>query len=205
MKRLIRKARLPILKDSFKPYEYDYIDIGLQTVNVADIIGMTDSRVDEYNNDWTPKNENDERWLYQKMLVENGQTMEPVPLVKTPDGKYFPAGDGNHRVSVAKVLGLQTIDAYVSVMIPVSENIDEQWQEYAVDRYEELNILNDRYKEMSKQVASKREEAMELKNMDIYTDFINELYALGDEISELDRQLLEDEKNFKQQLIQEYM
>lgn len=204
MKRLIKKATVPTLKDFYVPYEYDYIDIGLQNVDVNKIVGISSGRNDEYNSDFTPKDENDPRWLYQKELVESGEQMEPVPLIKMPDGNYVGNGDGSHRISVAKVLNLSTIQAQVSVMIPSSEGIDEQWKEYSKDKQKEINDLSQQYKNMQSQIEQKREEAFESGDETEYEKFLEEYYDLGSQISELDEQLIEEEKIFKQNLIEQY-
>ncbi len=95
MKRLIKKARIPCERDFYdNPWDYDFIDVGLQTVSVNDIVAMTTGRNEEYNSDWTPINKDDSRWLYQKNLIDNGGEMEPIPLIKMPNGQYCGNGDG---------------------------------------------------------------------------------------------------------------
>lgn len=196
-KRLIKKATLPILSNYYDSFNYDFIDIGIQTVNVDDIIGMTDSRVDEYNDDWTPKNENDDRWNYQKSLVESGGQMEVIPLIKTPDNKYFANGDGNHRISVAKVLRLSTVQANVSVMISNEEAINEKWEKHAKDEITQLDNMSLKYKEMLKKLPQMQDE----RSYKDYKIFLNEMTDLSEKISELDHKLLEEEKQFKLKMI----
>ena len=36
-------------------YIFDFVNLGIQTVEVDKIIGLDNGRVDEYNDDWTPK------------------------------------------------------------------------------------------------------------------------------------------------------
>lgn len=206
MKRLIKKiSKVPTLNDNYDSLEYEFIDIGIQTVNVNDIVGMCNGRNEEYNEDFTPKNENDERWINLKNLVEEGDTFPPIPLIKTPDGTYYGDGDGSHRISIAKTMGLQTVEAKVSVMIPNSLNIDEQWKQYAKDKINKLNELSEQYKNELKQTDKVREEAYLNNKFDEYEKFLFDLNELGDEISELDEEIRNKEQKFKEDLIKEYI
>lgn len=94
----------------------------MQTIQVSDIIGLSSSRVDEYNDDWTPKNKDDSRWNYIYRRFKQGDFIAPIHVTKTPDGKYFIDGDGNHRASVAKVLEIPTLEAMVFEMVPLQED-----------------------------------------------------------------------------------
>lgn len=203
--RLKKTATVPTLSDFYVAYDYDYVDIGLQTVDVDKIVGISNGRNDEYNSDFMPKDENDSRWLYQKELVESGGKMEPIPLIKMPDGNYVGNGDGSHRISVAKVMNIPTIQAIVSVMIPTDEGIDEQWEKYSAEKKQEIDILSDEYKSMGKQIEQKRNEAFESGNELEYEKFLEEYYSLGSTISDLDEELRDEEKKFKQDLIEQYI
>ena len=44
------------------------------------------------------KNPDDERWQYQINLIKSGQQMEPIPLIKMPDGNYIGNGDGSNVI-----------------------------------------------------------------------------------------------------------
>jgi ParB-like chromosome segregation protein Spo0J len=52
-----------------------------------------------------------ERWLSVAMRCQAGRSLPPVELVLV-DGCYYVV-DGHHRVSVARALRLDAIDAYV--------------------------------------------------------------------------------------------
>lgn len=205
IKRLRRISSVPTLQDFYVPYEYDYIDIGLQTVEVSKIVGISNGRNEEYNSDFSPINNEDPRWIYQKDIVENGGVMEPVPLIKMPDGNYVGNGDGSHRISVAKVLNLATIEANVSVMVPAEDGIDEEWQKHSEEKRKQLDDWSNEYKQMSKQVEQKMNEALESNNMDIYNEFMEKYYELGDKISTLDHELIDEEKIFKKEFIEQYL
>ena len=131
--------------------------------------------------------------------------MEPVPLIKMPDGNYVGNGDGSHRISVAKVLNLATIEANVSVMVPAEDGIDEEWQKHSEEKRKQLDDWSNEYKQMSKQVEQKMNEALESNNMDIYNEFMEKYYELGDKISTLDHELIDEEKIFKKEFIEQYL
>ena len=195
-KRLVKQGSLPTLTDFYPEYynEYEFKNIGVKDVKVSDIIGGNINRANDYNADWTPINENDERWIYQKELIENGGTFEPVDLIKMPNGKYVVSSDGHHRVSVAHVLGLDTIPANVSVMVPFSDDEDPLQQEK--DKYSELKK---EYKKVRKQYDELYEETYfsdeeidgnkekELEKLSLQLDQIN------DEMDKLEKDIIQKE------------
>ena len=195
-KRLLKQASLPTLTDFYPEYynEYEFKNIGVKDVKVSDIIGGNINRAEDYNADWTPINENDDRWIYQKELIESGGTFEPVDLIKMPNGKYVVSSDGHHRTSVAHVLGLDTIPANVSVMVPFSDNEDPLQQEK--DKYAELKK---EYKKVRKQYDELYEETYfsdgeidgnkekELEKFSLQLDQIN------DEMDKLEKDIMQKE------------
>jgi hypothetical protein len=206
MRRLIKKARIPCERDFYdNPWDYDFIDIGIQDVLVNEIVGMSSGRNEEYNEDWTPIDKNDSRWEYQKNLVENGGELEPIPLIKLPENisinSYIGNGDGSHRISVAKVLKLKTIPAYVTIMILKENGINTSWEQFARDDINKLNELNNQYKELQKGFNKIQDDAWETGDKTEYNKLIKEMNELGSEISNLDHILTEKEKEYKKKLI----
>jgi hypothetical protein len=203
MKRLIKQSNIPCERDFYdNPWDYDFIDIGLQDVPVNEIVGMSSGRNEEYNDDWTPKDPEDSRWLYQKNLVENGGQMEPIPLNKLPNNQgYISAGDGNHRISVAKVLGLQIVKANVNIMVSKDDGINESWQEYAKDDIAKLNELSKKYQELQRRFPKVQDDAWETGDETEYKKLTKEMDELGKEISELDHALIDEEKEYKRKMI----
>ena len=123
MKRLIRKAQLPSIDDcNYNPLDYEYKNLGVQMVDVNKIVGL--DRADEYNDDWTPKKKGF-RWEKLYKGYQNGDNIPPIRLLKTPTGDYYVNGDGNHRISVVKCLGLNQISANVIEMVPKKDNVGE--------------------------------------------------------------------------------
>lgn len=136
MKRLIKKAALsPEQYISNYPNGYEHVNNGITLVNVNDIIGMSAGRSDEYDNNMKPIGEPDDRWkrLYNRAKQEgNLNFVGPIHLVKVPDeDKYFIYDDGNHRLSVAKELGIETIEAEITILVPKGSNeeIEKQMEE----------------------------------------------------------------------------
>lgn len=174
MKRLIKKANVPTIDDFYNSLEYDYEDLGLQTVKVSDIVGMSYPRNEEYNDDFSPKVK-DDRWIYQYELVQNDESIEPISLIQMPNYKYVIDGDGNHRLSVAKVCGLEYIDAYVFKMINHIDNVKKNDNDFKLEK------LKNRYNE----IWNKLRNDYDLTKQEI-TNLENELYQLGDKIEEIE-------------------
>jgi hypothetical protein len=85
--------------------------LGLRTVPLDAIAGSVD-RPREFDRRFRPRsNRGRERWQRVDLAVRRGAALPPVELYKVGD-VYF-VRDGHHRVSVARVMGRDTIDAYV--------------------------------------------------------------------------------------------
>jgi hypothetical protein len=208
MKRLIRKARLPVIEDLYDRHDYDTVDIGIETVNVLDIIGLSDTRVDEYNDDWSPKDKDEFRWNRLYKGYQEGDNIEPIPLIKTPDGTYFPDGDGNHRASVLKILNVPSVRARVRVMVPKKENINQQWEEYSQDKYNKLYNMEAKYRQMVDVYNDLMDKAFETGSQEdnkAYKNYEKELDELANEMNQYDEDLRKEENDFKQNLLNQYL
>ena len=89
-------------------------DIGLQNVKLKDIIGSV-GRADDFTSDFLPLRDEDiHRWAQVKTAMTSPASagVPPVHLYKVGDA-YFVL-DGNHRVSIAKQMGMDEIEAYVT-------------------------------------------------------------------------------------------
>jgi nucleotide-binding universal stress UspA family protein len=87
---------------------------GVQTIPVAAIVGSV-GRYADFTRSFLPKNPKDEeRWARIMTLVSDpsGGGLPPIEVIKVGD-VYF-GQDGHHRVSVARALGAESIDAYVN-------------------------------------------------------------------------------------------
>jgi hypothetical protein len=86
--------------------------LGLQTVPLEAIVGTVD-RPREFDRRFRPRsNRGRERWQQVDLAVRRGAAMPPVELYKVGDMHFV--RDGHHRVSVARAMGRDTIEAYVT-------------------------------------------------------------------------------------------
>jgi hypothetical protein len=86
---------------------------GLRTVPIEQIRG-SEGRTNDFDRDFNPlKNHTQERWLGIAKARQRGRVLPPVSLVQLGD-LYFVL-DGHHRISVARALGQQQIEARVTV------------------------------------------------------------------------------------------
>lgn len=86
----------------------DSRDLGLQTVPLEKIVGSS-GRYLEFDLSFRPRRGPSERLL--RIAGADGDDLPPVALVKVGDA-YF-VEDGNHRISVARANGNDTIEAFV--------------------------------------------------------------------------------------------
>jgi hypothetical protein len=87
-------------------------DAGLQVVPLESIVGTVD-RAADFDRGFRPTSPRlRSRWERIAAAQRRGEALPPISLYKVGD-LYF-VRDGHHRVSVAKSLGRQDIDAYVT-------------------------------------------------------------------------------------------
>jgi nucleotide-binding universal stress UspA family protein len=105
------------------------VNRGVQNIPLDSIVGSV-GRYSDFSRTFLPKNPNDEeRWARVMTLVTDpsGGGLPPIEVIKLGD-TYF-VQDGHHRVSVARQLGAQTIEAYVnevSTKVPLSPDSDPE-------------------------------------------------------------------------------
>jgi hypothetical protein len=84
---------------------------GLQTIPINKIMG-SEGRYSDFDINFLPiKNYNRSRWLNIEVAKLKEMNLPPILVYKIDD--YYFVRDGNHRVSVAKELGQEFIDAEV--------------------------------------------------------------------------------------------
>lgn len=87
--------------------------VGIRLVPIHQIRG-SEGRQADFDADFRPlSSHNMHRWLNVATAQLKGMTLPPVDLIQVGD-IYF-VQDGHHRVSVARALGRQTIEAHVLV------------------------------------------------------------------------------------------
>jgi hypothetical protein len=85
---------------------------GVQTVRIEQIRG-SENRSDDFDIHFNPVHaRNKERWVNVAMAMLEDVGLPPVELIKIGDS-YF-VRDGHHRISVARSLGQEEIDAVVT-------------------------------------------------------------------------------------------
>jgi hypothetical protein len=88
------------------------VDLGLQVVPLDAIVGTIDRAVD-FDRGFRPTSARlRSRWERIAAAQRRGEALPPVSLFKV--GELYFVRDGHHRVSVAKSLGRNDIDAYVT-------------------------------------------------------------------------------------------
>jgi nucleotide-binding universal stress UspA family protein len=85
---------------------------GVQEIPLDRIVGSV-GRYKDFTRDFLPKRASDaERWARVKAAVIDMRGMSPIEVYQI--GEVYFVKDGNHRVSVARQLGTDTISAYVT-------------------------------------------------------------------------------------------
>jgi hypothetical protein len=90
-------------------------DLGPRTVSISQIRGSgSEGRCRDFDADFRPlKTHNESRWLGVAAARQRGVKAPPVSLTQVGD-IYF-VEDGHHRISVARALGQEKIEAVVTV------------------------------------------------------------------------------------------
>jgi hypothetical protein len=89
--------------------------LGLQTIPLESIVGTVD-RSREFDREFRPTSGRPrDRWQRIAAAMRRGQAMPPIEVYRVGDLHFVK--DGHHRVSVAKALGRDTIDAYVTEVL----------------------------------------------------------------------------------------
>jgi nucleotide-binding universal stress UspA family protein len=105
---------LPYDEVSSKLRAVSQTNIGLQQVPLKNIIGSV-NRTSDFDRKFRPLHDDDSsRWANVKtaMISPHAVGVPPVSLYKIGDA-YF-VMDGNHRISIAQEMGLDSIEAYVT-------------------------------------------------------------------------------------------
>lgn len=108
-----RKPNRLLELDSFKNPEcaLNRHYVGVQSVPIERIQG-SEGRLEDFDRAFNPLHERSRsRWLNVASIRLSGVALPPVELIQSGD-IYF-VRDGHHRISVAKALGEQYIDAEV--------------------------------------------------------------------------------------------
>lgn len=100
---------------------------GIQEIPLKAIVGSV-GRSGDFTRDFMPiKDTSEERWAKVKAAFVSSTGVPPIEVYKIGDA-YF-VRDGNHRVSIARQLGNETIEAYVTEVqtrVPLSADDDPE-------------------------------------------------------------------------------
>ena len=97
---------------------------GLKLVPIEKIRGSL-NRYNDFDSDFRPLQEyTEERWITIAVAHSRDESLPPVELVELDD-TYF-VTDGHHRISVAKLMGQQEIEAEVIVWHKANRDTSEQ-------------------------------------------------------------------------------
>ena len=170
--------------------------LGLQTVPLENIRGSV-GRFDDFNNAFLPKKDFlKERWQNVEIAMMEGKT-PPVELYQV--GEDYFVVDGNHRVSVARQVGMIAIDAYVTQFTapgdPKASNIDaifiESERSAFLEKSGRSNAQKSQeiiftcpgcYETLSKQIEEYRQGKQKQKSQEYtfdqaFADWYEEIYA----------------------------
>jgi hypothetical protein len=87
-------------------------DLGTQRIPLDSIVGTVDRRRGEFDRSFRPGSETRARWERIAAARKRGEEMPPIEVFRIGDLHFVQ--DGHHRVSVARALGDQEIDAHVT-------------------------------------------------------------------------------------------
>jgi len=128
------------IKRLIKPKSETYI--GMKAIDIQLIIG-SEGRYKDFNRTFLPKKEFiRNRWENIDKAHLQSVILPPIKLYEI-SGSYF-VRDGNHRVSVAKMQGVRSIDAEVirlDTEIPLSPEMTQTEMKKAVINYEKDHIF----------------------------------------------------------------
>lgn len=103
------------------------VDRGLQEIPLDAIVGSV-GRYADFTRSFLPRSDDmEERWARVKTMATGASGWAPIEVYRLGD-VYFVL-DGNHRVSVAREMGLETIPAYVTEVktrVPLSPTDDPE-------------------------------------------------------------------------------
>ena len=84
---------------------------GMQTVPISRI-GGSEGRSNDFDNQFWPITEHTrDRWVNIALAMGSGTPLPPVQLIRSASG--YVVRDGHHRISVARALGQEVIEAEV--------------------------------------------------------------------------------------------
>jgi hypothetical protein len=91
-------------------------ELGLQPIRLDSIVGTVDRTDGAFDRDFRPTStKSRERWVRSAAAMRRGEPLEPISVYRVGEAHFV--RDGHHRVSVAKMAGLEVIDAFVTEVL----------------------------------------------------------------------------------------
>jgi hypothetical protein len=111
--------------------------LGLETIDLDSIVGTVD-RTREFDRHFRPTSRSARsRWQRIAKAMRKGEAMPPIDVYRV--GPLHFVRDGHHRVSVARQLGLEVIEAAVTeIVTEVGAEADVQLHDLALKSHERL-------------------------------------------------------------------
>lgn len=137
---------LPFDEISAKLHATAKSERGLQEISVDAIVGSV-GRYYDFDKNFLPLQDNDsDRWARVKTAMTSAASTGVPPIRVYRIGEAYFVLDGNHRVSIAKQMGFESIEAYVTEIktkVPISPDISPEeliLKEEYVDFLEQTKI-----------------------------------------------------------------
>ena len=111
--------------------------LGLRTIDLDSIVGTVD-RTREFDRSFRPTSRaGKQRWQRIAKAMRKGEAMPPIDVYRI--GSLHFVRDGHHRVSVARAMGLEVIEASVTEIITeVGADADVKLHDLALKSHERL-------------------------------------------------------------------
>ncbi|MBU9721346.1 MULTISPECIES: hypothetical protein [Bacillaceae] len=149
MYKLFNKQRYNKQSDLVKKYgNYFTVDVGIQEINPKDITGLSLPEK-------IIKKDNKMKAL-RKSVLEIGwldKFPQTLCLERLPTGKYTVSSGGNHRSYLANELGLERIEAFISIIVP--ENMLIKGMGEIEELFEEQTLVSKEAKKIGDWLNSK--------------------------------------------------
>ena len=160
--------------------------LGLQSIALDSIVGTVD-RSREFDRSFRPTTRRvRRRWERIAKAMRSGEAMPPIAVYRVGDMHFVE--DGHHRVSVARQLGLDTIDAYATeIRTEVGAEGEVALRDLALKSHERLFFER-------VPLPPKARSRIQLPNKSRYADFAEGIEAWGFRAMQAQRRFMSREE-----------
>jgi DNA-binding Lrp family transcriptional regulator len=134
-----KSRKLKSFKESqVREAAFDAKQRGTQRVPLAQIVGSV-GRYHDFDRQFQPRHHrSSDRYKHIKTLLQGGVTLQPIKLYQIRDEYYVL--DGNHRVSAAKALGHEEIEACIVEFLPLPTTLENILYREKTDFFEKTGL-----------------------------------------------------------------